>query len=69
MGPLKSKSDCMFLRKEFLIANTLIGRRNKKIVFTTYNKCEIGLNAPSNRLRSISNMIEKEWLKIEKGIT
>jgi len=34
-----------------------------KIVFRT-NK--IGLNIPSNQFRSVSDMIEKEWLSIEK---
>ncbi len=29
-------------------------------MFTTDNTCKIGLNAPSNRLRSVSNMIEKK---------
>ena len=47
----------MFPEKEFVIANTLTDRRNKKIVFTTYNKCKIGLNTPSNRLKSISNTV------------
>ena len=56
----------MFPEKEFVTANTLAARRNKNIIFTANNKCKIGLNTPSNRLRSISNMIEKEWLKIEK---
>ncbi len=30
------------------------------------NNCKIGLNIPSNRLRSVSNLIEKEWLELSK---
>ena len=61
-----TKSDLMFQEKECVTANTLADRRNKNIIFTANNKCKIGLNTPSNRLRSISNMIEKEWLKTDK---
>ena len=56
----------MLQERESVSANTLTDRRNKKIVFTTNNFCKIGLNIPSNRLRSVSNMIEKEWLGIAK---
>jgi len=56
----------MFQEREFVFANTLTDCRNKKIVLTTNNLCKIGLNIPSNRFRSVSNMIEKEWLRIEK---
>ena len=49
-----------------MIANTLTDSRNKKIVFTTTNVCRIGLNNPCNRLRSVSNMIEKGWLELGK---
>jgi len=34
--------------------------------FTNNNLCKIGLNIPSNQFRSVSNMIEKEWLFVEK---
>ena len=27
----------------------------------------IGLNVPSNRFRNVSNIMEKEWMNIEKG--
>ena len=49
-----------------MTANTLTDRRNMRIVFTTSNLCRIGLNNPSNRLRSVSNMIEKGWLELGK---
>jgi len=48
------------------LANTLTDSRNKNIVFTTNNLCKIGWNIPSNHFRSVSIMIEKEWLYIEK---
>jgi hypothetical protein len=60
------KNDFMLPEVEFVTANTLTDRRNKKIVFTTNNLCKIGLNNPSNRLRSVSNMIEKDWLELSK---
>ena len=60
------KTDFMLSEVEFVTAYTLTDRRNKKIVFTTSNECKIGLNIPSNKLRSVSNMIEKEWLETEK---
>jgi hypothetical protein len=41
-------------------------RNRKAVLFTTNNSCKIGLNIASNRLRSVSNLIEKEWLEIEK---
>ncbi len=56
----------MLQEREFVLANTLTDHRNKKIVFTINNSCKIRLNIPSNRFRSVSNMIEKEWLCIEK---
>ncbi len=44
---------------EYVTANTLTDRINNKVVLTTANVCRIGLNNPSNRLRSVSNVIEK----------
>ncbi len=60
------KTDFMLPEREFVAKNTLIDRRNKKIVFTTDNACKIGLNIPSNRLKCVSNMIEKEWITLTK---
>ncbi len=48
-----------------MTANTLTNFRRKKIVFITSNVCRIGLNNPRNRLRSVSNIIEKSWLERE----
>jgi hypothetical protein len=59
-------TDFMPQEVEFVTANTLNDRRNKKIVFTSSNICKIGMNIPSNRLRSVSNMIEKDWMGIGK---
>ena len=60
------KTDFMLAEIESVTSNTLNDCRNKKIVFTTNNNCKIGLNIPSNRLRSVSNLIEKEWLELSK---
>ena len=56
----------MLQERKFVLANNLTDLWNKKIVFTTNDVCKIGLNIPSNRFRSVSNMIEKEWLCNEK---
>ena len=60
------KTDLMLSEVECVTANTLTDRRNKKIVFATSNNCKIGLNIPCNRFRGVSNMIEKEWMELEK---
>ena len=60
------KTNLMNPEIEFVTANTLTDRRNRKFVFITSNNCKIDLNIPSNRFRSVSNMIEKEWMDIEK---
>ncbi len=49
----------MLQEREFVLANTLTDSRNKKIFFTTNNLFQIGLNIPSNRLRSVSNIKAK----------
>jgi hypothetical protein len=49
-------SNLMLSEVEYVTGNTLTNRRNKPIVFTTVNVCRIGLNYPSNRLRSVSNV-------------
>jgi len=60
------RNELLLPEVESVMANTLTDRRNKKIVFTTANVYRIGLNNPCNRLRSVSNMIEKDWLKLGK---
>ena len=41
-------------------------RRNVFFSFVRANYYKVGLNNISNRLRSVSNFIEKEWLKMSK---
>ena len=60
------KNDFMVPEKEHVTTNTMTDRRNKKFVFATNNNCRIGLNIPSNRFRSVSNMIEKDWMENER---
>ncbi len=60
------RNELLLPEVESVIKNTLTDCRNKKIVFTTTNVCRIGLNIPSNRLRSVSNMIEKDWIELGK---
>jgi len=42
-------------------SNIVNDRRNKYLTFVCSNNYRQGLNSISNRLRSISNMIEKSW--------
>jgi len=42
-------------------SNTVNDRRNKYLTFVHSNNYRQGLNSLSNRLRSVSNMIEKSW--------
>ncbi len=42
-------------------SNTVNDRRNKYLTFVCSNNYRQGLNSISNRLRSVSNMIEKSW--------
>jgi len=46
--------------------NTVADRRNKFLTFVRNNNYRQGLNSLSNRLRSISNMIEKSWLILSR---
>jgi hypothetical protein len=49
-----------------VITNTLQANRNEYYVFIRQNAYKCGLNTVSNRLRSVSNMIKKDWLLVDK---
>jgi hypothetical protein len=51
--------------KAFL--NTMQSVRNHLLVFIRQNAYKCGLNNMSNRLRSVTNMIMKDWLLVEKN--
>lgn len=44
----------------------LTDRRNIRMSFVRNNKFKVGLNLLCNRLRSITNVIDKEWLNMNK---
>ena len=48
--------------------NTVTDRRNKCLVFVRSNNYKPGLNNLSNRLRTISNKIEKLWLGLSREV-
>ena len=53
--------------KTRVITNTMQANRNEYYVFIRQNAYKCGLNTVSNRLRSVSNMIKKDWMLVDKG--
>jgi hypothetical protein len=51
-----------------VMLNTMQANRNEYFVFIRQNKYKCGLNNVSNRLRSVTNMIKKDWLLVEKNL-
>jgi len=47
--------------------NTMRSARNEYLVFIRQNNYKCGLNNVSNRLRSVTNMIKKDWMVVEKS--
>ncbi len=47
--------------------NTMRSARNEFLVFIRQNNYKCGLNNVSNRLRSVTNMIKKDWMVVEKS--
>ena len=45
-----------------VISMTLSDRRNVKMSFVRNNRYRVGLNSIHNRLRSISNVVDNNWL-------
>ena len=43
---------------------TLNDRRNERLTFVRNNHFKVGLNLVANRLRSVSNVIDKKWLDL-----
>ena len=52
--------------KTKVIMNTMQANRNQYFVFIRQNTFKCGLNNVSNRLRSVSNMIKKDWMLVDK---
>ena len=52
--------------KTRIILNTMQSNRNETLVFIRQNRYKCGLNNISNRLRSVTNIIKKVWLFVEK---
>jgi hypothetical protein len=45
---------------------TLTNRRNQRLTFVRQNHFKVGLNCVENRMRSISNAIDKAWLDLSE---
>ncbi len=43
---------------------TLKDRRNKMLTFVRVNRSQAGLNNITNRLRSVTNMLDKSWINL-----
>jgi hypothetical protein len=46
---------------------TMNSRRNLKLVFIRNNKYKVGLNRISNRMRSITNVVNKSWMNLSRN--
>jgi len=64
MKSMDSVSD----EKAKVMMNTMQANRNEYFVFIRQNKYKCGLNNMSNRLRSVTNMIKKDWMLAEKSL-
>jgi hypothetical protein len=54
--------------KESSILNTMQASRNDALVFIRQNVYKCGLNIVSHRLRSVTCMIKKEWMLMDKAV-
>ena len=54
------------IEQENLQHVTLNDRRNIKVTFVRTNQSRAGLNNITNRLRTISNMLNKNWLNLAR---
>ena len=54
--------------KAKVLLNTMQSNRNDKLVFIRQNQYKCGLNNISNRLRSVTNVIRKSWMSVEKDV-
>ena len=55
--------------KTRVIMNTMQANRNEYFVYIRQNAYKCGLNIVSNQLRSVSNMIKKDWILIDKKLS
>jgi len=46
---------------------TLNNQRNTRLVFAANNKYRVGKNSIANRMRTLSNKLEKNWLELTKS--
>jgi hypothetical protein len=61
-------TDSVSDEKTKVMMNTMQANRNEHFVFIRQNKYKCGLNNVSNRLRSVTNMIKKDWMLVEKSL-
>ena len=51
-----------------VMLNIMQANRNEYFVFIRQNKYKCGLNNVSNRLRSVTNMIKKDWMLVDRNL-
>ena len=56
-------------KKNRVIMNTMQANRNEYYVLIRQNAYKCGLNIVSNWLRSVSNMIKKDWMLVDKNLS
>ncbi len=54
--------------KAKVILNIMRANRNEYFAFIRQNKYKSGLNNVPNRLWSVTNMIRKDWLLVERNL-
>ena len=52
--------------RERVLLNTMRAERSEYLVFIRQNVYKCGLNSVSNRLRSVTNMMKKDWMLVER---
>ena len=58
----------LVIEKDNLQSVTLNNRRNTKLTFVRINQSRAGLNNIVNRLRSVTNMMNKNWLHLSRDV-
>ncbi len=58
----------LMIEQENLHYVTLNDRRNIKVTFVRTNQSRVGLNNITNRLRTVTNMLNKSWLDLSRAV-
>ena len=65
MKPMDNVSD---EKTRIMLNNIMQANKNKYFVFKRQNTYKYGLNNVSNQLQSVSNMIKKDWMHVDRNL-